>query len=73
MPWFIKTLISSALDSTRFSILLSKYKRKHQSKADFCMVSAEPTKKYEEWRYTHMPYFKTAHPRCINTYKQMLQ
>ena len=69
MPWFIKTLISSALDSTRFSILLSKYKRKRQSKADFCMFSSESTTKYLEWRCSYMPYFKTAHPRCINTYK----
>jgi hypothetical protein len=68
MPWFIKMLISSALDSTRVSILLSKYKRKRQSKALFCMLHSEPTTKHEEWRYTYMPYFKTAHPRCINIY-----
>ena len=66
MPWFIKMLISSALDSTRVSILFSKYKRKCQSKAVFCMLISEPTTKYEEGRFTYMPYFKTAHPRCIN-------
>jgi aryl carrier-like protein len=71
MPCFIKMLISSALDSTRVSILLSKYKRKRQSKAVFCVLNSEPTTKYEEWRFTL--YFKTAKSRCIITYQQMLQ